>query len=186
MRPARAAVFAAVCVVLTAAGHSLAEGRAVSATAVAIGFVVVFAAALAGGRRERSLGAITVGLLVGQAGLHELFVHLDADSPHGPVMHAGMAMHGGWTMTLAHLGAGLIAGWWLWRGERATWRLLARTRAAAVALLHALRQLAEVTTSSTAGRRPATVRTHAHPEPGTATCALLVTSAPRRGPPGHH
>jgi hypothetical protein len=206
-------VFAAVCVVLTGVGHSLADGRPVGATAVAVGFVIVFAAALAGGRRERSLGVIIVGLLAGQAGLHELFVFLDATTPAGPVghphhgghlamadrldmagmppldgatgpaMHAGQAMHGGWAMPLAHLAAGLVAGWWLRRGEAASWRLLARTGTAAAALRRTLRQLVQVATSPAESHLPVTVCTHAHRELGTATCALVVASAPRRGPP---
>ncbi|MCZ2525087.1 hypothetical protein [Streptomyces sp. HB2AG] len=82
LRLLRAAVFTAVCVVLAAAGHSLASGSTVPVGSLAAGWLALFAvtAALAG--RERALAPITVGLLAGQAGLHLLFNGLEtARSP---------------------------------------------------------------------------------------------------------
>jgi hypothetical protein len=73
MRLLRAAVFAAVCVVLAAAGHSLASGRTVPAWSLALGWSAVFAvvAPLAG--RERTLPGIAALLAVGQLALHAVF-----------------------------------------------------------------------------------------------------------------
>ncbi len=66
-------MFAAVCVVLAAAGHTLASCAGVPLWSLAAGFlgVVVVAVPLAG--RERSLPGIAVLLAVGQTALHSLF-----------------------------------------------------------------------------------------------------------------
>jgi hypothetical protein len=68
----RAAVFAAVCVVLAAAGHSLASCATVPLWTLGAGFlgVVLVVAPLAG--RERSLPGIAALLAVGQTVLHVL------------------------------------------------------------------------------------------------------------------
>lgn len=66
-------MFAAVCVVLAAAGHGLASCTAVPLWTLGAGFLAVFtvAAALAG--RERALPGIAAVLAVGQSVLHTLF-----------------------------------------------------------------------------------------------------------------
>ncbi|MFD6192588.1 hypothetical protein [Streptomyces sp. NPDC060275] len=73
LRILRAAVFAAVCVVLAAAGHTLASCATVPLWSLGAGFlgVVLVAAPLAG--RRRSLPGIAVLLTVGQTALHTLF-----------------------------------------------------------------------------------------------------------------
>ncbi|MEU2727249.1 hypothetical protein ACIQJX_38670 [Streptomyces griseoviridis] len=73
LRILRAAVFAAVCVVLAAAGHTLASCATVPAWTLGAGFLGVFliAAPLAG--RARSLPAVAALLAVGQTSLHTLF-----------------------------------------------------------------------------------------------------------------
>lgn len=73
LRLLRAAVFTAVCVVLAAAGHTLASGRTVPGTSLLLGWLAVFAvvAPLAG--RERSLPGIAALLAVGQVALHAVF-----------------------------------------------------------------------------------------------------------------
>ncbi len=73
LRLLRAAVFTAVCVVLSAAGHALASCATVPWWALVIAFLAVFAvvAPLAG--RRRSLPGIAAGLAVGQLGLHAVF-----------------------------------------------------------------------------------------------------------------
>ncbi|MGW7415373.1 hypothetical protein [Streptomyces sp. NPDC054863] len=72
-RLARAAVFAAVCVVLSATGHVLGSTATVPWWTLAVAFAAVFvlAAPLAG--RARSLPSITFALTAGQLGLHVLF-----------------------------------------------------------------------------------------------------------------
>ncbi|WP_411149558.1 hypothetical protein [Streptomyces sp. A30] len=73
LRVLRTAVFAAVCVVLAAAGHSLASCATVPLWTLGAGFLgaVLVVAPLAG--RERSLPGIAALLAVGQTVLHVLF-----------------------------------------------------------------------------------------------------------------
>ncbi|MFJ5260589.1 hypothetical protein ACIQAC_09015 [Streptomyces sp. NPDC088387] len=73
LRILRAAVFAAVCVVLSAAGHALASCAAVPLWALGAGFAGVLAVAAPLAGRERSLAGIVTLLAAGQAVLHTLF-----------------------------------------------------------------------------------------------------------------
>jgi hypothetical protein len=72
-RAARAAVFAAVCVVLSAAGHALMTSEPLAAWTVGGGFAAVFAVAYAAGGRERGWAGMAGLLALGQIGLHTLF-----------------------------------------------------------------------------------------------------------------
>lgn len=73
MRLLRAAVFAAACVALSAAGHASASGCGIPPWALLAGWaaVVAVAAPLAG--RERSLRGIAAAMIGGQVALHVLF-----------------------------------------------------------------------------------------------------------------
>lgn len=73
LRILRAAVFAAVCVVLAAAGHGLASCATVPLWTLGAGFLAVFAVAASLAGRERSLPGIAALLAVGQTVLHTLF-----------------------------------------------------------------------------------------------------------------
>ncbi|MDG5806956.1 hypothetical protein P9869_30690 [Streptomyces ossamyceticus] len=73
LRVLRAAVFAAVCVVLAGAGHALASCAAIPLWSLGVGFVGVFAVAVALAGRERSLPGIAALLAAGQTVLHTLF-----------------------------------------------------------------------------------------------------------------
>ncbi|MCG7202444.1 hypothetical protein [Streptomyces arenae] len=152
VRSLRAAVFAAVCVLLAAAGHGLAMGDMPPLWADAAGFAAVFVLGRALAGRERGLPEIGAGMLLTQAGLHMGFdaarrvtpVHTArmADMPmnmpmHGHTMAAGTAPHAHALTahaTVAHVAAALVASWWLRRGEAALWSLLRR----AVALVPGL------------------------------------------------
>ena len=83
LRILRAAVFAAVCVVLAAAGHGLASCATVPLWTLGAGFLGVFAVTTALAGRERSLPGIAAVLAVGQVVLHTLF---------GLGQHSGAAM----------------------------------------------------------------------------------------------
>ena len=206
VRAARAAVFAAVCIVLTVAGHCAAAGHPVAPTALGAGFVVVFGAGLAGGRRERSQSAITLGVYAGQLGLHLLFsvgdrfdtsgVKASAAAAMGPMGDMGMAAtsmsggylqgvaaHGGVAMLLGHLGAGTVAGWWLRGGEAACWRLLRRVESAATAAVRA----AARRILAGPGLVPVPHLRRLCPDvvhrPGSAMSVRLARCSPRRGPP---
>ncbi|MGW2225771.1 hypothetical protein [Streptomyces formicae] len=73
LRLLRAAMFAAVCVVLSAGGHVLASCAAVPLWTLAVAFVAVLAITLPLAGRERSLPGIAALLTAGQLGLHALF-----------------------------------------------------------------------------------------------------------------
>ncbi len=73
LRILRAAVFAAVCVVLAGAGHSLASCDAVPLWTLGAGFLAVVAVAVPLAGRARPLPVITALLAGGQTALHTLF-----------------------------------------------------------------------------------------------------------------
>ncbi|MFE9092660.1 hypothetical protein [Streptomyces sp. NPDC007264] len=73
LRFLRAAVFAAVCVALAAAGHGLASCATVPPWTLGAGFLAVFAVAAGAAGRERTLPGIVAFLAVGQTVLHTLF-----------------------------------------------------------------------------------------------------------------
>ena len=133
LRSLRAAVFAALCVLLAAAGHTLATGMAPPVWTQAAGFAPVFAAGWLLGGRERSLAAIGGATLTAQGGLHLAF---DAVRTHATMLMHGMHGMHGMNMahshaltshaTAAHLGAAVVLTWWLRRGEVALWSLLRR------------------------------------------------------------
>ncbi|MET7685353.1 hypothetical protein [Streptomyces sp. NPDC005423] len=139
VRSLRAAVFAAVCVLLAVAGHALATGADPPPWVDGAGFLAVFVAGSLLGGRERSLPGIGAAMLATQAGLHLAF---DAAQPRAP-MSMSMAMPGmppvhgpaataslpaAHAMTshavAAHVLAALVASWCLRRGEAALWSLL--------------------------------------------------------------
>ncbi|MCC5032305.1 hypothetical protein DMH02_003310 [Streptomyces sp. WAC 00631] len=105
LRLVRAAVFAAVCVVLSATGHVLASPAVVPLWALGGGFlaVLVVAAGLAG--RERSLPGIAVVLGTGQVLLHTLFGY--AQQLDGP---AAAPAGGGSPDAVTELAARLLCG----------------------------------------------------------------------------
>ncbi|MFC8675856.1 hypothetical protein ACFUEN_24670 [Streptomyces griseorubiginosus] len=123
LRVLRAAVFAAVCVVLAAAGHSLASCATVPWWTLGAGFAgaLVVVAPLAG--RERSLPGIATLLALGQTVLHVLF---------------GLGQHGTTSMAMSSMprtsDAALV--------QQAA-RLLCGTTAAAISPAQAHRLLVE-------------------------------------------
>ncbi|MEX2972526.1 hypothetical protein [Streptomyces sp. C184] len=240
LRYVRAAVFTAVCVVLSAVGHAVMSGPALPGWALAAAAAAVFVCAGLAAGRERSLPAIVGGVLAGQGGLHLFFswaqgfvapaqstgkaaawadlllcghsgaagsMALLGPSMHQMVRRAGMhwnsppdqhgahmglgghtahampAMHhAGFGMLAAHLLAGLLCAWWLHRGERAVFALLAALAAVADRSLHRLLGLfvAGVATPVPADglrrfRRPVTS--------GSLHLAVVRHTVVRRGPP---
>ncbi|MFJ2090435.1 hypothetical protein ACIOEW_14395 [Streptomyces sp. NPDC087901] len=85
MRLLRAAVFAAVCVALSAAGHALAACATVPWWTLLAGFLGILAVAVPLAGRERSLPSIAAALAGGQIILHTLFgVGTHTASPRVP------------------------------------------------------------------------------------------------------
>ncbi|WP_415942272.1 hypothetical protein [Streptomyces sp. 067-1] len=97
LRILRAAVFAAVCVVLAAAGHTLASCATVPLWSLGAGFLgaVLVAVPLAG--RLRSLAGIVTLLALGQTALHALF----GPGQHGTTVATPATASGGGTGALS-------------------------------------------------------------------------------------
>lgn len=73
VRILRAAVFAAVCVVLAAVGHALGSCASIPLWTLGAGFLAVLAVAVPLAGRERTLPGIAALLALGQTVLHSLF-----------------------------------------------------------------------------------------------------------------
>ncbi|WP_037959586.1 hypothetical protein [Streptomyces violens] len=193
-RAVRAALFAAVCVVLAAAGHAAMSGAAIPPGVLAAALAAVGAAAWLAAGRQRGLPAITGGVLTVQAALHLAFAAAQgADSSHmahmGNAAHmdgmtgvhgtGGMHVMHGMTpgMTAAHLLAALLCALWLRRGEAAFFQLL---RCVAALAFRALRLVVAVC------RAPEPVRKARTPErtrPRVPRWELIADAVSRRGPP---
>ncbi|WP_102923517.1 hypothetical protein [Streptomyces noursei] len=188
LRLLRAAVFAAVCLTLSAAGHQLAVGSAPPVWADGIGFLTVLVLGYLLSARERSLLGIGGAMLTTQGTLHLAF-----DAAQSParrftatstptVMHATRMMahpHPMAHAAAAHTAAALLASWWLRRGEAALWSLLRRAMTLVPGLLAWWGTRADrlptfaytvVTGGRTAGQR-------------TLRQVLLRHAVSRRGPP---
>lgn len=189
LRPLRAAMFAAVCVALTATGHVLTAGAPVGPLALAAGFSAIFGAAVFADRREVSQVAITLGMLSGQLGLHLLFsLFGHAAEQRMVATHSDGAMpvaaeQGGWLMPLAHLLAGLLAGWWLRRGEASCWRLVRRVETVAVGVRRLRRLVVALVVGVAPADLPAAARLFAPACRTPRASTLIRHSLLRRGPP---
>ncbi|MFE2282729.1 hypothetical protein ACFXDJ_00830 [Streptomyces sp. NPDC059443] len=104
LRLIRTAVFTAVCVALSAAGHALASCATVPWWALCAGFLAVFAVAAPLAGRRRSLPGIAAGLATGQLALHALF----GLGQHGAAAPA--ADTASYDTSLAALAAQLVCG----------------------------------------------------------------------------
>lgn len=182
-RLTRAVVFAAVCAGVSAAGHALSGHANLTPAALAAGFGLALAVGYALAGRERTLPVILGAMLAGEAGLHVVFGALapgmaaSASVPADPAMAGhSMAGHGGLGMVFAHAWAGLLASWWLHRGERALWSLLRRLGARlAGGLVPAATPLALPPSAPAPGRTASPPVVH-----------LIRYSLVERGPPSVH
>ncbi|MER6946754.1 hypothetical protein ABT294_22240 [Nonomuraea sp. NPDC000554] len=173
-RLARAAVFAAVCVVMSAGGHALAGGAPVTAPTLFAGVVAAFVLAFVLSGRERGPEVI-IGVTAGaQILLHELFSRTapisvaSAEHTHGGTPGVGM--------TVAHLVVAVLSGWWLHRGESAFWLMV---RLWGMAPLPKLRRLLVGAVESSTPPVQVVLVTEAKAYRG----PELVRAIRRRGPP---
>ncbi|UFR06165.1 hypothetical protein KBP30_35545 [Streptomyces sp. Go40/10] len=109
-RAIRAAVFAAVCVLLAALGHVLMSGTDVPAWALAAGGAVTGAVGWCLAGRERGLPLIVAVVVAAQTALHEAFSHAQsASSSSGGSASMDMSgmssMHGSMGMGSMHMGS---------------------------------------------------------------------------------
>lgn len=196
---ARAAVFAAVCVLLAVVAHRSMSMAGIPVAALVFGTVAVFCfARIASALGERGLGSIT--LLVGgsQLGLHLLFQLVQApsghvaasamsDMPSMPDMAevstpAHPSMLGATSgMTIAHAVAALVTAWWLRRGEAA---LFAVVEHAGAVLGATWRMVAEwVAGVRPIGATSAAVSTDRFDGTRLPAARALLFTVIRRGPP---
>lgn len=205
-RTVRAAVFAAVCVLLAALGHVMMSGQHVPGWALAAGLAVTGAAGWSLAGRERGLPLIVTVVVAAQAALHEAFSFAQsasADPASTPMAsmpmdsmdmrsmghmemsgtdhlgHMGHSMGDGsssFGMLAAHLFAAVLCGLWLAYGEQAAFRIL---RAAAARLAAPLRLLLALP-DTPVRPRPRVRRRRSRRAP---RLLLLVHSIISRGPP---
>ncbi|MEV6668597.1 hypothetical protein [Streptomyces sp. NPDC051162] len=195
-RAARAAVFTALCVLLSAASHVLLSGVALPLPAVAATSAAVFALAYALAGRERRFGHIAALLVPLELAADAVFTtgqRTCFGMDGHPVPGALTALCGGgsiegpfapvtgpdaasWLLLAGHVAVGLLAAAWLRRGEAAFVRLLAAAGAAA------FRPLPPAATPPAVRQGGARVRPVRHARvPGTPP--RLTHSVVRRGPP---
>lgn len=184
----RAAVFAAVCVGVSSAGHTLGSGHELPWAGPVAGFVLVFALAWAAAGREQDQTAICGWMLWSQVALHVLFARSQAGP--GPAVHAGHPHPAaeaatavpeggsGLGMLLAHLAAALISAWWLRKGEAAAFALLRLARMLFFGLL-----LLVVAAAAPEPERQERTPPPSGPGPCLRTPAMLRYSVVLRGPP---
>ncbi|MEU4211483.1 hypothetical protein AB0F13_16035 [Streptomyces sp. NPDC026206] len=197
LRALRAALFTALCVLLSAASHVLLSGRALPAPAVAAAGAAVFALAYALAGEERGFWRIAALLVPLELVSGALFT-TGQDTCYGGAGHpapgalswlcgasmggplAGLAAPGTapWLLLAGHIAVGLLAAAWLRRGEAALGRLL---RAAAVAAFRPL-LLAAAALGAGARQEGAPVRP-VRPARTARPRAPLLHSVVRRGPP---
>ncbi|WP_067179506.1 hypothetical protein [Microtetraspora niveoalba] len=192
LRLPRAIVFAAVCVVVSAAAHAFAGGGAVPPDVMALGAVGALAIAYALNARERGPEVVLTATIGVQVLLHELFVWSAPGASLTPLPAAGITPavyplptvppgtgHGGHLgvgMSLAHLVLAVTTGWWLYRGERAVWLMLRLWSAAPFAVLRWMRAVS-------AGMFTAPDRPVPQTEPGPYIGREVEAAIHRRGPP---
>ncbi|MDG4532309.1 hypothetical protein [Streptomyces sp. AV19] len=196
LRALRAALFTALCVVLSASSHVLLSGRPLPPPAVAAVTAAVFGLAYALAGRERRYGSIAALLVplelaagavltTGQDTCYgadgrplpgALTLICGGGGMGGPLASLGSGT-GPWLVLGGHVATGLLAAAWLSRGEAALGRLL---RAAATAAFRPLRLLvaALAPADGLAPVRPVRRAVPARRGPP------LLHSVVRRGPPG--
>lgn len=164
----RAAVFAAVCVVLAAAGHTLASCASVPLWTLGVGFLCSLLLVIPLAGRARSLPGIAALLALGQIALHTLF----GLGQHG----AGMAMGGTTAAGQSAPGAAALGDAAL--VEQAT-RLLCGANAAALTPGHAFHVLLTARLIDRSGHPVAGAPLPVpHPADATGPSAALLPSLP--------
>ncbi|MEV0736631.1 hypothetical protein AB0I51_11785 [Streptomyces sp. NPDC050549] len=192
-RAMRAAVFAAVCVVLASLGHVMMSGDHLPAWTLFAGLVVTGAAGWCLAGRERGLPLIVTVVVASQTVLHSAFslarsasgepASANTDMTMGSMRPGSMDMTAspaGDTpstgMLVAHLLAALLCGLWLAHGEKAVFRIL---RILVARLAAPLRLLLALPAPMC---RPRLRRRRLHSDRASHSL-LLVHSITSRGPP---
>ncbi|GAA0407609.1 hypothetical protein [Streptomyces luteireticuli] len=198
-RALRAALFTALCLLLSTASHVLLSGRQLPVPVVGAAGAGVFALAWAlagrapGAYRYGPVAALLVPLELALGAAFGAGQDTCYDADGHPLPGALGAICGGsgvgtplarlagpgcapWLLLAGHVAVGLLAAGWLARGERALVRLLLAAAAGAFRPLRAVR--ATVPAPAPRGRAVLPVRLPAAP-----SGPLLLHSVVRRGPP---
>lgn len=201
LRLARTVLFAVVCVAVSGLGHALMSGGPLPLPSLAAVLVPVAAAGWWLARRERNAPVTVSAHVLGQLGLHAYFTASapgGAHHAHGAMSHASPTGPAGDVlprmellaafdasvfttgMAASHAAAGLVCGWWLWRGEVALARL---GRCLALSVQGSLRTAWRLW-SATPFSGVSPVRPRTRRRPGRRPQDLLALHAiSRRGPP---
>ncbi|RCG31575.1 hypothetical protein DQ384_08355 [Sphaerisporangium album] len=116
LRALRAAVFAAACVLVSAALHVLAGGALLRAEALAAALMLTWLGAFLLARRQRGMDVLLGACFAAQYGMHHVFTAGAAPATSSPWTHD----HGsGLGMLLIHAVTGVLSAWALERGESA-------------------------------------------------------------------
>ncbi|TDQ55566.1 hypothetical protein [Actinorugispora endophytica] len=181
-------MFAAVCVGVSATGHTLLSGHEVPLGGTLVGYVGMLAAAWGFAGRERGGGAIAGWMLWGQLALHLVFSTAQscaAPLPDGPAHpdHSGASgidtaatADSSVGMLAAHIAAALICALWLRGGEDAAFTLARGLRTLLSGVLRLLGPLP-------AAPCPPPDRPRSWAEPRHGTGVVLRHVVVRRGPP---
>ncbi|NUW34686.1 hypothetical protein HTZ77_25100 [Nonomuraea sp. SMC257] len=114
LRAMRAAVFAAVCVLVSAALHGFAGGEPARLEVLLGASALAWAGAYLLGGSRRGMGTLLAACFATQYGMHHLFgVGAAASVQPGHEHGTGVGMF------LVHAVTALISAWWLERGESA-------------------------------------------------------------------
>lgn len=187
LRALRAALFAAVCVITAAVGHSFMSGHEVPVTGLLAAFAVTCGIAWTVGHRRRGVFAVGGGLLAVQGVLHLVFGtaqgpgadhHRMSGEAHQQFADASSQGSSSLAMTAVHLAAALVCGLWLARGEAAFFRLARAVGALAFTSLRLLLAVvrAPALPEPVRPRGSRTTRRHGHG-------VVLAHTLSRRGPP---
>jgi hypothetical protein len=104
---------------VTAGGHAFAGGGVIGPGTAAAGGMGALCLAYLTGRRELRASSLVMVTVAAQAVLH-VFFGWAAPGPE----RVGEHLHLNVGMAMVHLMAGLLTGWWLYRGESALWLML--------------------------------------------------------------
>ncbi|MFG3493791.1 hypothetical protein [Streptomyces sp. NPDC047928] len=170
LRALRAALFAAICVVLAAVGHSSLSAHHVPASSLLLAFGATGTLGWLAGGRRRGTAFIGTGVLAVQGVLHLTF---SGAAPQHHAHEAAGPMGASAGMLAVHALAAGACALWLSRGEAAFFRL---ARTAFVPLRPPLTAVALPHAPSPPRARP---RTADRRRPG----VVLAHSLSRRGPP---
>ncbi|MER6616813.1 hypothetical protein [Streptomyces xantholiticus] len=175
MRALRAALFAAVAVILAAMGHSSLSAHHIPTGALTVALGVTAAVGWFAAGRRRGARAIGAGLLAVQGALHLIFAGGGQSGAHHHGHHQPPDLATDTGMLAVHIAAAVGCALWLAHGEAALFRLAHTAFAFAFTPLRLLLTVVRLPESGPAPR-PATRPRHLHG-------VLLAHTVVRRGPP---